>query len=392
LSFYPGLGADKSSDDNWLSHQLAFDDLLSKLNDNIENGSEEGSPKKKGKRKHEMEKTARQSRKRVFYNRFIQSKDLSSKSAEDMACVFGQRSKSVPGTPQEQSEGEESDTSTASCPPPALHGVQIINSGQSIQEYFEKKMREMKAARERKGTGGENTINEEVSPIAVQGEGSQNQEMVEEGSILRKKKKEKKRKRKIVTETGELRSNESGLEFGEDECSVKKKKKKDTVSDGETELEVHVTRSEERKKKKRKEKNFKVVESEICKDDGVQRETIGECLIAEETKTDKKKGKSNKKDKNASAVEVEMSSTSNERKEKKNKLKKSRESDEEEMCGQSVIETKDTKNDKRKKRKREGKNSVSCDADAVEITIKEDKGKKEKKNDKIKSSEKKRKL
>ena len=38
------------------------------------------------------------------YNRFIQSKDLSSKSAEDMACIFGQRSKSVPGTPQEQSE------------------------------------------------------------------------------------------------------------------------------------------------------------------------------------------------------------------------------------------------------------------------------------------------
>ena len=38
------------------------------------------------------------------YNRFIQSKDLSSKSAEDMACIFGQRSKSVPGTPREQSE------------------------------------------------------------------------------------------------------------------------------------------------------------------------------------------------------------------------------------------------------------------------------------------------
>ena len=38
------------------------------------------------------------------YNRFIQSKDLSSKSAEDMACIFGQRNKSAPGTPQEQSE------------------------------------------------------------------------------------------------------------------------------------------------------------------------------------------------------------------------------------------------------------------------------------------------
>ena len=38
------------------------------------------------------------------YNKFIRSKDLSSKSAEDMACVFGQRSKSEPVTPQELSE------------------------------------------------------------------------------------------------------------------------------------------------------------------------------------------------------------------------------------------------------------------------------------------------
>ena len=38
------------------------------------------------------------------YNRYIQSKDLSSKSAEDMACIFGQRSKSAPGTPRVQSE------------------------------------------------------------------------------------------------------------------------------------------------------------------------------------------------------------------------------------------------------------------------------------------------
>ena len=38
------------------------------------------------------------------YNKFIRSKDLSSKSAEDMACVFGRRSKSDPVTPQELSE------------------------------------------------------------------------------------------------------------------------------------------------------------------------------------------------------------------------------------------------------------------------------------------------
>ena len=38
-----GLGADKSNEDNWLSHQLEFDDLLSRLNDHSENGNGEFS-------------------------------------------------------------------------------------------------------------------------------------------------------------------------------------------------------------------------------------------------------------------------------------------------------------------------------------------------------------
>ena len=35
------MGADKSNEDNWLSHQLEFDDLLSRLNDHSENGDGE---------------------------------------------------------------------------------------------------------------------------------------------------------------------------------------------------------------------------------------------------------------------------------------------------------------------------------------------------------------
>ena len=40
-SLHSGLGADKSNEDNWLSHQLEFDDLLSRLNDHSENGDGE---------------------------------------------------------------------------------------------------------------------------------------------------------------------------------------------------------------------------------------------------------------------------------------------------------------------------------------------------------------
>lgn len=34
---FEGFGAEKSNEDNWLSHQLAFDDLLSQLNQHSEN-------------------------------------------------------------------------------------------------------------------------------------------------------------------------------------------------------------------------------------------------------------------------------------------------------------------------------------------------------------------
>ena len=38
------------------------------------------------------------------YSKFIKSKDLSRASNQDLACIFGQRSKSAPATPQDQSE------------------------------------------------------------------------------------------------------------------------------------------------------------------------------------------------------------------------------------------------------------------------------------------------
>ena len=40
-SLYSGLGAEKSHEDNWISHQVAFDDLLSQLNNHAENDNGE---------------------------------------------------------------------------------------------------------------------------------------------------------------------------------------------------------------------------------------------------------------------------------------------------------------------------------------------------------------
>lgn len=365
-----GLGADKSNEDNWLSHQMAFDDLLSKLNDNTESGIGEGKPKGKAK-KHDMEKTARQSRKRVFYNRFIQSKDLSSKSAEDMACIFGQRSKSAPGTPQDYSEGEESDESTSSCPPPAIHGVKTITSGQSIQEYFEKKMKEIKAAREGKAAGQEMNKEEQASVDEIQGNNSANPENCGKESKLRKKK-EKRRKRKFSTENPEPQSEEVSTEVGKDGRSAKKKKKNEDldVKLEESEDVVQEARKVEKKNRKRKEKNAKMTDSEICDVDVIQSDSK-ECSTMKDVKPIKEKHKSCKnKDKSISHIEKSVI------KDKKVKLEKPRDISEEE----------ESKNNNGKKGKK-GRSCISHDLAIVEFVAKKDR-KKKKKKDKSKEGKK----
>ncbi|KAL9979358.1 hypothetical protein ACROYT_G017011 [Oculina patagonica] len=383
-----GLGADKSQEDNWLSHQLAFDDLLSRLNDHSENGSEGEKPTKKRK-KHEMEKTARQSRKRVFYNRFIQSKDLSSKSAEDMACIFGQRSKSAPGTPQEQSEDEESDDSTASCPPPSFQGVQTINSGQSIQEYFEMKMKEMKAAREGKEVGGGNQVQVEIAKSEVQENGAQNSELADEELESKKKKKEKGRKRKLVTEDGEFKNDETGLQCVEDQCSAKKKKKNskagDMESGGENECKI-LKDSKSGKEKKKKRKELKFVDSETCEINEMWSGKMENLETEEATKGGKRKDKKKrKKDKTTTSVEMEMSCEIEEKYDQKGTLKKAKNFGEEKSCKDSLTEVKEIK-EKGEKRNKKDKNLLSHNVDTIEIEMKRKDKKKKKKKDKSKES------
>lgn len=334
-----GFGAEKSNEDNWLSHQLAFDDLLSQLNQHSENETEEDRPKKK-KKKYELEKTARQSRKRVFYNKFIRSKDLSSKSAEDMACVFGRRSKSDPVTPQELSEDEESDVSATSCPSRDLHGVQTINSGQNIQEYFQKKMMEIKAAREKKEK--EEAVSTEKGE-STDVDSAENHKNLGQGDVMCKKKKiDKKRKRRIEVDKGDSKSAENSGDFFEDACREKEIMLNNMTLEEDPQSRDLEIRNKERKKKKKKrtELNCDVdselgevivvspemrgavsnVTSEIDALNDVVREPARDCFKVEE-KRDKKK----KKYKNSlvSSEKQRLDDNSVKKKKKKIKLKRS---------------------------------------------------------------------
>ncbi|XP_044174941.1 PIN2/TERF1-interacting telomerase inhibitor 1-like isoform X2 [Acropora millepora] len=294
---------------------------------------EEDRPKKK-KKKYELEKTARQSRKRVFYNKFIRSKDLSSKSAEDMACVFGRRSKSDPVTPQELSEDEESDLSTTSCPPRGLHGVQTITSGQNIQEYFQKKMMEIKAARERKekeetvSTGKEESTDVDTGNHKNLGHGD---------GMCEKKKIDKKRKRRIEVEKEDSESAEKSCGVGEDACREKEIMLTNMTLEEDRQSRDKEIRNKERKKKKRTELNrdidlelddvsvvspemrgaVSVVTTEIDELNDVECELARDC-----SKVEGKRDKKKKKYKNSLLSSEEQRFADNSVKKKKKKKKK----------------------------------------------------------------------
>lgn len=268
-------------------------------------------------------------------------------------------------------KGEESDESTSSCPPPAIHGVKTITSGQSIQEYFEKKMKEIKAAREGKAAGQEMNKEEQASVDEIQGNNSANPENCGKESKLMKKKK-KRRKRKFSTENPEPQSKEVSTEVDKDERSAKKKKKNEDldVKLEESEDVVQEARKVEKKNRKRKEKNAKMTDSEICDVDVIQSDSK-ECSTMKDVKPIKGKDKSCKnKDKNISHVEKSAI------KDKKVKLVKSKDISEEE----------ESKTNNGKKGKK-GRSCISHDLANVEFVAKKDR-KKKKKKDKSKEGKK----
>lgn len=326
----------------------------------------------KKEKSHEMEKKARQSRKRVFYNRFIQSKDLSSKSAEDMACILGQRSKSATGTPQEQSEDEESDESTASCPPPSSHGVQTVNSGKSIQEYFEMKMKEMEAARERKQTMEASVTREET--VSGQDHG----EEVGESEPKKKRKKESKRKRKQAIEDGELVNNVRVSHSINLQCSAGKRKKDGAVEKTKSGSESECKPSKDRTEEKGKKKKTKEIFGETLE---VDNSSLGR-LDAAEGVRDKKKKSTKRSEKGIVGSEKEDLEKLYEGERRSDK--KDGSFSEDKSFNETIPEVEET-NDKGNKRKKKDKDIVN----SLETVERMEDGKKKRKKVKKEKSRKK---
>lgn len=270
-----GLGLKKSHDDDWISHQEDFNALLSSLNQ----GGDDSTTKMSS-----LESRVKTSRKKILYKRFIKSKDLSNASSHDLACIFGQRSKSAPVTPQ-LSDNEEaksdSDTNESAPPPPPANvdndenDIKTIESQLSIADYFAKKMAALK---QKKNIDTNNTNNENI----VDNSSTINDSSIEKSTAITtsvdtvekfddtsiaKKKKKKKRKIEEVEDTTNEEENIKKSKEGNSECVseienglVKKKKKKksekiDIEENVVTTIEPTNEGTEINKKKKKKKKS-----------------------------------------------------------------------------------------------------------------------------------------
>ncbi|XP_061561069.1 PIN2/TERF1-interacting telomerase inhibitor 1 [Phycodurus eques] len=152
-----GLGAHGSQEDNWIAHQEDFNDLLAQLNNchgqNNNNSSSSGkaeSPPEEQKG-FSLEEKSKTSKKRVHYMKFAKGKDLSSRSATDLNCIFGKRAKSAAHPEQESAESPTDESPTAAAAAARELDTESIaktvTSTLTTQEYFAQRMARLKTAR-----------------------------------------------------------------------------------------------------------------------------------------------------------------------------------------------------------------------------------------------------
>lgn len=149
-----GIGHE-GHDDTWLAHQDDFQAVLAALNEAHNGGAAEGGENDKPKEepeevteeaeeetdKRSLEGLSKKSGRRVHYHKFTRGKDLANYSKNDLGSILGFNSakrnpkpESEPSTPEEEDSEEET-------PKDEKFTVQ---KG-SYQEYFAKKMADMKA-------------------------------------------------------------------------------------------------------------------------------------------------------------------------------------------------------------------------------------------------------
>ncbi|XP_033751631.1 PIN2/TERF1-interacting telomerase inhibitor 1-like isoform X2 [Pecten maximus] len=311
-----GVGCSRNHADNWIAHQDDFNDLLSSLNQDApekNNSDEDSSDKVTG-----LESKSKASRSRVHYQKFTKGKDLSSKSREDMACIFGRRQVKPEAdlTPSSEDDSSSSDTENK-----AEHGVITVQSTDSVQDYFAKKMAERKASMTSLSTIDKSedeerpsfsTSTDSISNDADENKSvkkkvrfslGDNEEVYGDTLVAKKKKSKKKRKNKDdeefteetsdTTEGSNLENRGEGCDVSEDDKSKKKRKRS---SESQVDEESEGVKRKKSKKKKKEKNTDSINDKNSVESDEINSINNSDQMECEtEDKAKSKKTKKNKK-------------------------------------------------------------------------------------------------
>ncbi|KAM7173736.1 PIN2/TERF1-interacting telomerase inhibitor 1 isoform 2-T2 [Macrochelys suwanniensis] len=137
-----GLGAAINYEDNWIAHQDDFNQLLAELNNC--HGQGESEPSSEEKKTFSLEEKSRSSRKRVHYMKFAKGKDLSSRSEDDLSCIFGKRQSTKTEEDNTCADSPEEDRKEDHGLPNPVDPSNTVTSTMTVQEYFAKRMAKLK--------------------------------------------------------------------------------------------------------------------------------------------------------------------------------------------------------------------------------------------------------
>lgn len=209
------------------------------------------------------------------------------------------------------------------------------------------KMREMKAARERRQTVEVSAIQEKILT------GKDHNEEVDESEPKRKKKKESKRKFKHAIENEELVNGVSVSHSFDVKCSAGKRKRNGAVEERKSGLESGCKPSKDRTGEKGKKKKAKEINSQTLE---VDSSSLGRLEIAEGVK-DKKKTSKRKSGKGIARLENEDLEKSSESKRRRDKTKGSFSDDKSFNETISEVEEANDEGNLRKKKKKKNQDA-----------------------------------
>ncbi|XP_072298118.1 PIN2/TERF1-interacting telomerase inhibitor 1 [Eucyclogobius newberryi] len=291
-----GLGTVASHEDNWISHQDDFNELLAQLNScHGPNDSNESLPEEP--KVFSLEEKSKTATKRVHYMKFTKGKDLSSRSEKDLNCIFGKRDPSFKAQDQESNSSDsQEEKETTVIAPTELDTETITNTVTStltMQEYFAQRM-----ARWIKARGQAPSEDSSEKP-----EKNPTHHGNDCGAAQPKKKKKKKDKKaadeaEVAEKCKDLVSEEhKELERSDPEEKRKKKKRKMHENEQLLTTEEEMPASKKKKNKKQKKDTEQINGHLIAEVDHVQpevnetmkRDEEGSVFAGKKSKKDKKK-------------------------------------------------------------------------------------------------------